>query len=592
MATTNDSAVVDLGRLKTFKSKLDASMEASSVNAETSPFPSQTTNYKHANAEGPYSCALGNNSYAKGDSSIAIGTDAAAAGEDCVSLGFNAKSDQYGSTAIGSNSMASAEKCVCVGQGSLAQSNNCTALGDGAVAVGTGGNTAIGATAVVDSAAGSDAIGANAHVAGAVQHAVALGAESVANEDKTVSMGNDSFKRRIVNVENPTNDTDAATKVYVDSFTTQVIEIGSVTSTLTSDQLNTLENNWPNVILTTANTNTAYFPGSRVTNDQGIDIFTLYAIDSTTNNVVQVGTDHKINLVIQIDIESENGNISSVENYLAFPAIATNPRLTDNVGVLATGTNSVAAGNGSQASGINSIAMGNTAKAYDSNTVAVGNGATALGLLSVALGLNSKASHASSIAIGPQTTASHTSSVAFGAGTKTDRNYQVSIGDKASGITRYLSNVKDPVEDQDAATRYWTKNADRSDVFATNHDSAVAGGTGEFYLEANADLNWFAVRGYVSWSSFATAWGNMVRLPGTSDNWWIKTALKVPTAMIPKTNFIAYCSAIDYLGDHSVPYSHDHIAVGTDGYIYVSSWATNHGSTPLGIQCLGHRFYM
>lgn len=592
MATTNDSAVVDLGRLKTFKSKLDASMEASSVNAETSPFPSQTTNYKHANAEGPYSCALGNNSYAKGDSSIAIGTDAAAAGENCVSLGFNAKSDQYGSTAIGSNSMASAEKCVCVGQGSLAQSNNCTALGDGAVAVGTGGNTAIGATAVVDSAAGSDAIGANAHVVGAVQHAVALGAESVANEDKTVSMGNDSFKRRIVNVENPTNDTDAATKVYVDSFTTQVIEIGSVTSTLTSDQLNTLENNWPNVILTTANTNTAYFPGSRVTNNQGIDIFTLYAIDSTTNNVVQVGTDHKINLVIQIDIESENGNISFVENYLAFPAIATNPRLTDNVGVLATGTNSVAAGSGSQASGINSIAIGNIAKALDSNTVAVGNGATALGLLSVALGLNSKVSHASSIAIGPQTTASHTSSVAFGAGTKTDRNYQVSIGDKASGITRYLSNVKDPVEDQDAATRYWTKNADRSDVFATNHDPAVAGGTGEFYLEANADLNWFAVRGYVSWSSFATAWGNMVRLPGTSDSWWIKTALKVPTAMIPKTNFIAYCSAIDYLGDHSVPYSHDHIAVGTDGYIYVSAWDANHGSTPLGIQCLGHRFYM
>lgn len=592
MATTNDSAVVDLGRLKAFKSKLDASMKASSVNAETDPFPGQTEHYSHANAEGPYSCALGNNSNAIGDSSIAIGTDAAAAGEDCVSLGFNAKSDQYGSTAIGSNSMASAEKCVCVGQGSLAQSNDCTALGDGAVAVGTGSNTAIGATAVVDSAAGSEAIGANANVAGTVHHAIALGAESVANEDKTVSVGNDSFKRRIVNVENPTNDTDAATKVYVDSFTTQVIEIGSVTSALTFDQLNTLKNNWPNVILTTANTNTAYFPGSRVTNNQGIDIFTLYAIDSTTNNVVQVGTDHKINLVIQIDIESENGNISFVENYLAFPAIATNPRLTDNVSVLATGTNSVAAGDGSQASGINSIAIGNIAKALDSNTVAVGNGATALGLLSVALGLNSKASHASSIAIGPQTTASHTSSVAFGAGTKTDRNYQVSIGDKASGITRYLSNVKDPVEDQDAATRYWTKNADRSDVFSTNYDSAVAGGTGEFYLEANADLNWFAVRGYVSWSSFATAWGNMVRLPGTSDNWWIKTALKVPTAMIPKTNFIAYSSAVDYLGDYSVPYSHDHIAVGTDGYIYVSSWGTNHGSTPLGIQCLGHRFYM
>lgn len=596
MATTNDSAVVDLGRLKTFKSKLDASMEASSVNAETAPFPSQTEHYSHANAEGPYSCALGNNSNAIGDSSIAIGTDAAAAGEDCVSLGFNAKSDQYGSTAIGSNSMASAEKCVCVGQGSLAQSNDCTALGDGAVAVGTGGNTAIGATAVVDSAAGSDAIGANAYVAGAVQHAVALGAESVANEDKTVSVGNDSLKRRFVNVADPVNPADAATKRYVDSITTQtqVIKIGSVTSALTSDQLNTLENNWPNVILTTANTNTAYFPGSRVTNNQGIDIFTLYAIDSTTNNVVQVGTDHKINLVIQIDIESKNGNISSVENYLAFPAIATNPRLTDNVGVLATGTNSVAAGSGSQASGINSIAIGNIAKALDSNTVAVGNGATALGLLSVALGLNSKASYASSIAIGPQTTASHTSSVAFGAGTKTDRNYQVSIGDKASGITRYLSNVKDPVEDQDAATRYWTKNADRSDVFAPNFTMTIPGnGTGEFYLEANADLNWIAVRGYAFWNAFSDVWAVMTNLPGESNNnWWIKTELKVPDKMIPKANFIGYAAALDFIGNKTVPYFSDKIAVGTDGYIYLTAWSTNHGSTPLGILCLGHRFYM
>lgn len=532
MATTNDNSVVDLGRLKTFKSKLDASMEASSVNAATSPRPGED-NYKPATSDGDGSCAMGNQAQAIAAASVAVGINSNAKAETAIAIGYSAVATGLNSTALGRESQAS---------------------------------------------------GLNS---------VALGADSFATALNEVSVGNSALNRRISHVSEPAYNTDAATKKYVDNaIKPHIIAIENLMSQLTIEQLADLNNYWPDVMLAQNNTHDVYFPSTMTTNDQGINIYTLYSITDTTSNLVATGTDHTTHNITQINIEDENGNISFVNSYSVSPVIATNPRFTDNVSVFATGTNSVAAGNEAQASGINSIAIGNIAKAYDSNTVAVGNGATALGLLSIALGLNSNASYASSIAMGPQTTASHTSSVAFGAGTKTDRNYQVSIGDKASGVTRYLSNVKDPVEDQDAATRYWTKNADRSDVFATNYDSSVAGGTGEFYLEANADLNWFAVRGYVSWSSFATAWGNMVRLPGTSDNWWIKTALKVPTAMIPKTNFLAYCSAIDYLGDHSVPYSQDHIAVGTDGYIYVSSWATNHGSTPLGILCLGHRFYM
>ncbi len=37
-------------------------------------------------------------------------------------------------------------------------------------------------------------------------------------EDQTFSVGSDSLKRRIVNVDTPTADNDAATKAYVDQL--------------------------------------------------------------------------------------------------------------------------------------------------------------------------------------------------------------------------------------------------------------------------------------------------------------------------------------------------------------------------------------
>lgn len=534
MATTNDSAVVDLGRLKTFKSKLDASMGGSSVNAATSPRPGED-NYKPATSDGDGSCAMGNQAQAIAAASVAVGKNSNAKAETAIAIGYSAVATGLNSAALGRESQAS---------------------------------------------------GSNS---------VALGANSFATAPNEVSVGNSALNRRISHVSEPAYNTDAATKHYVDNaIKPHIIAIANLMSQLTIEQLMDLSNYWPDVMLVQNNTHDVYFPSTVTTNDQGINIYTLYSITDTTSNLVATGTDHTAHNITQINIEDENGNISFVNSYSVFPVIATNPRFTDNVDVNATGSNSVAVGIGAKAIGSNSAAIGENANTTGSNSVAVGSNSETIGVSSVAIGPAAAARGGGSLAIGAgsSTNGADSQSVALGISSATTKSNQVSIGNNASGLTRYLSNVSDPVDDQDAATRYWTKNADRSDAFAMNYDSAVAGGTGEFYLEANADLNWFAVRGYVSWSSFATAWNNMVRLPGTSDNWWIKTALKVPTAMIPKTNFIAYCSAVDCLGDHSVPYSPDHIAVGTDGYIYVSSWGMNHGSTPLGILCLGHRFYM
>lgn len=556
MATTNDSAVVDLGRLKTFKSKLDASMgSSSSVNAATTPLPS-------------------NDGYVQAESStfaVAIGNGSKAKTSGCVSLGIKAIAESEESVAIGSGSNATGEQTVCVGGGCAAQGNSNTAIGNAAVAMGGGGNTAVGADAAINVASSSVSIGAQSHVSGDVDFAVALGAKSVADADKTVSMGNDELTRRIVNVTDPINPTDAATKGYVDGVSggMHIVAITNVSSVLTSSQLSEIDQYWPNVIIYARINNTIFSPVSKIAPSNAAKYFTFIHVENAynSNDGVSNGSTNILEMV-QIVVDATNGSIIITTDLSLSPIIATNPSLQSDSQkkIKAIGDNSIAAGN-------NSSAMSDYAIALGSNSLATGIGA---------------------IAIGAKANAEHFGGIALGNSSATDKDSQVSIGDKASGITRYLSNVKDPVEDQDAATRYWTKNADRSDVFAPYFTMTIPGsGTGEFYLEANADLNWIAVRGYAFWDAFSDVWAVMTNLPGESNNnWWIKTELKVPDKMIPKANFIGYAAALDFIGSKTVPYYSDKIAVGTDGYIYLTAWSTNHGSTPLGILCLGHRFYM
>lgn len=557
MATTNDSAVVDLGRLKTFKSKLDASIgSSSSVNAATTPLPSND-GYVQAESLSTFAVAIGNGSKAKISG--------------CVSLGIKAIAESEESVAIGSGSNATGEQTVCIGGGCAAQGNSNTAIGNAAVAIGRGGNTVVGADAAIGVASNSVSIGTQSHVSGDVDFAVALGAKSVADDDKTVSMGNDKLTRRIVNVTDPINPTDAATKGYVDGMSggMHIVAITNVSSVLTSSQLSEIDQYWPNVIIYVRSNNTIFSPVSKIAPSNVTKYFTFIHVENTynSNDGVSNGSTNILEMV-QIVVNATNGSIIITTDLSLSPIIATNPSLQS----------------GSQ----------KKIKAIGNNSIAAGNNSSAMSNYAIALGFNSLATGTGAIAIGAEANAEHLGGIALGNSSATDKDSQVSIGDKASGITRYLSNVKDPVEDQDAATRYWTKNADRSDVFVPNFTMTIPGsGTGEFYLEANADLNWIAVRGYAFWDAFSDVWAVMTNLPGESNNnWWIKTELKVPDKMIPKANFIGYAAALDFIGSKTVPYCSDKIAVGTDGYIYLTAWSTNHGSTPLGILCLGHRFYM
>lgn len=574
MATTNDNAVVDLGRLKTFKNKLDASMgSSSSVNAATYPLPGES-NYEKAIANEEQSCAIGNGSVANGLNGVAIGISAISNNINSVSVGSGSEALGDSATVIGSNSLA-------VDGGTVAIGVDSKACGKSSISIGTGTNRTetiadnticIGAEVAVDTDSDHNvAIGDQAGIGSGVTNSVAIGANSTCTDNMEFSVGNSTIKRRITHVIDPVNESDAATKKYVDGMSggMHIVAITNVSSVLTSSQLSEIGQYWPNVIIHIRSNNTIFSPVSKIGSSNVTKYFTFIHVENAynSNDGVSNGSSNILEMV-QIVVNATNGSIIMTTDLSLSPIIATNPSLQS----------------GSQ----------KKIKAIGYNSIAAGNNSSAMSDYAIALGFNSLATGTGAIAIGVEANAEHSGGIALGNSSATDKDSQVSIGDKASGITRYLSNVKDPVEDQDAATRYWTKNADRSDVFAPYFTTTIPGnGTGEFYLEANADLNWIAVRGYAFWNAFSDVWAVMTNLPGENNNdWWIKTELKVPDKMIPKANFIGYAAALDFIGNKTVPYYSDKIAVGTDGYIYLTAWSTNHGSTPLGILCLGHRFYM
>lgn len=206
-------------------------------------------------ATGSHSFAAGQNAIVGGGNSVALGTNAVATGNGSVALGFRASSSFFNDVVIGNGARNVGDngRNVIIGEGAVvnrgaynivmgvnaqatspstgggsivAIGENTTAAGQHAVAMGPGANAsttralAVGSIArasgnesialgrlSVASAASSVALGYEAQAT--ATNAIALGRLSVANIADTVSVGNDTIKRRILNVGDPSLDTDA-----------------------------------------------------------------------------------------------------------------------------------------------------------------------------------------------------------------------------------------------------------------------------------------------------------------------------------------------------------------------------------------------
>lgn len=191
-------------------------------------------------------------------------------------------------------------------------------------------------------------------------HSVSLGYQSEATEENTVSVGNTTTKRRIVNVDTPVNDNDVATKAYVDSSSGG--GGGGVS----------------NVVQTTGDSET--------------DVMSQKAVTDELNNKVNK---NDVNVVI---------------------------------GELATCLET------------NSVAIGYNTKSKKEGTTTIGYNAIADNAYGVSIGYGSEAEGANSVALGYLAVASSANVVSVG----------------GNIIKRRITNVDDPVDDNDAVTKKYS----------------------------------------------------------------------------------------------------------------------------------------
>lgn len=131
-------------------------------------------------------------------------------GGDGIFSGHNAAVG-VGNTASGGFSAASGVFNEATGYGASAVGVGNTASGDFSLASGSG-NTASGSDSLaigrLSQASGAGSVAINGGVA-VGENSIAMGTGSVANEANTVSVGDEGFERRIVNVADGTSQTDA-----------------------------------------------------------------------------------------------------------------------------------------------------------------------------------------------------------------------------------------------------------------------------------------------------------------------------------------------------------------------------------------------
>lgn len=155
---------------------------------------------------------------ATGYNAIALGAGTEASEEGAMAIGANALSNGWNSMALGQASTATANGAVAIGDGAqVLRKENGAALSGGVDGIAIGTKAFVGVdpngTEVPGSMPGKAgvAIGASARTYG--RESVALGANSVADEDFVVSVGDarQGMTRRIVNLAAGTDDNDATT---------------------------------------------------------------------------------------------------------------------------------------------------------------------------------------------------------------------------------------------------------------------------------------------------------------------------------------------------------------------------------------------
>lgn len=331
-----------------------------------------------ATSQGCSATSLGHMSHANGPSATAVGARAESTGVNSSAFGAGASASNSG-TAIGSNTSVS---------GTFG-----TALGSGASA-GASRGTAIGAMSKADA-----------------DGCVALGSFSECKNSDEASVGNAGYGiyRRVTNLANGVNDTDAAS---VGQLRTMATAIGGGAGFVNGVFVP------PSITLSSGNTHTNVTAA-------------IYDLDGRLHTLEQNPTG------------GQDGQGTGSNRY--FQANGNNDG-SDDAQVDADGLGSVAAGRYASAEGSGSIAIGENAVANpdtnpgdnNSGAIAVGRNANAHGPATTAIGEDAIAEGTFSTAVGKQATARN-GSLAAGVGSTATGHVSSAVGHSAKATGRAAS---------------------------------------------------------------------------------------------------------------------------------------------------------
>lgn len=396
------------------------------------------------NGSGNENTAIGLNAGddVSGNFNVAMGSSAggSASGDANTAIGYEANKDGSGShsTAVGASTTASSG-ATALGYTASASANNAVAIGYAAKAEGSSG------VAIGDSAAAADnsvALGSNSVASQADSSGIAYLTGQSAGTAGVISVGSSegsaTFQRRIINVADGSNGTDAVNVNQLKAAQTSVAKLigGHVT-------LNT-NGSYSQFSLTDTEGNIHYYDTlaealGAVTSDQ-IEVATADAVTYTDSNKTNINAGGTISQVADATTDDQAVNLGQMNSAIADSQIAyysvnsTESGNRNNTG--ATGEDAIAAGPAATAVGDRSISIGDNTKAQGTNSIAIGNSnsssdrqATAYGQSSIAIGSSASSAGTNSIALGNYALTEVQDS------TSSTVNSAIAIGDKAQATS-------------------------------------------------------------------------------------------------------------------------------------------------------------
>lgn len=389
---------------------------------------------------GESSIALGGSVIAS-DYSASVGSKSGT-GNYAAAFGYYARANGSGSTAVGHGATAYSQNSIALGSGAGTVNSTAgvshIAIGGGAFA-GTEGYT--GAIALGGSASSSfDGVSMGFGAKALRVGSVALGAHSSADEANTVSVGNGSIKRRIVNVADARltgSSTDAVTGKQLHATNTKLGTVEKTIGTVKSDvtAVRTLAQNASNRIDAT---NLAVGKGS-IAEAGSYGPSTAIGSNAVAYNGRGVAVGHGARTGVDAAGNKLSGSNAGVS--LGADAWSGNGAVAVGFNANASGGFAVVVGTGAQAQSEYSMAFGYSSKAKAAHAMALGASSEADAQYAAALGYGARALSASSVAMGDRALANHRNAVALGAGSVTYTADSVSVG--SDSLLRKIQRIAD-----------------------------------------------------------------------------------------------------------------------------------------------------